>query len=84
MKRKWSPTKRKGSDGIPTDRSNATRAETAEAAVSASLTHRGDPDVLDSDSISDLLSDLGHLCDREGHDFLELIETGKHNWEMER
>jgi hypothetical protein len=82
--KKWNPTKKKGSDGIPTERSNAMRAESAHVAVSASLAHRGDPDVLDRDSISDILADLGHLCDREGEDFLALIETAKLNWEMER
>jgi hypothetical protein len=38
----------------------------------------------DDHNVSGLISDLGHLCDREGHDFRSLIHTGVQQWEQER
>ena len=37
----------------------------------------------DGHHVSELISDLGHLCDREGHS-RSLIRTGLQQWEPER
>lgn len=36
------------------------------------------------ESVSDLISDLGHLCDQEGFDFEMLVERGVRNHEEEK
>ena len=81
----WNPAKTVADDGIESMISNGTRAEYAEAGIHAFLDATGERfDNVDTDAISDLVADLGHLCDREGLDFLPLVETATMNWETER
>ena len=64
--------------------SNGERAEVAAAAVEAASRARHEAVTIDEDSVRDLLADLGHLCDREGFDFVKLFETAKKDWRAER
>ena len=77
---KFRPRHRCDGDG-PT---NAKRAAWAEAGVHGFLAATGEPDVINEDSIKDVLADLLHLCDREGVDGHKLLRTAKHDWEHER
>ena len=63
---------------------NAMRANTAAVAVEAACQIRGEMEHVGEDEISDLLADLGHLCDREGLDFTTLVNTATGNWRAER
>lgn len=45
---------------------------------------RGEPGRADEDGVRDLLADLGHLCDREGLAFCQLIAVAKRDWRAER
>ena len=69
----------------PEGRNNSERAETAEYAVASGERARGDGgNGTDEDGIRDLLADLGHLCDREGLDYLAILETAVADWRSER
>ncbi len=37
----------------------------------------------DEFGVADLLTDLGHLCDREGHNFRVILRRAVRNWEAE-
>lgn len=63
---------------------NGHRAEQAEMGVEAANRHRGEPVRIDEDGIRDLLADLGHLCDREGLDFVKIVTTATKDWRAER
>lgn len=80
QKFKFDPAKRDDPDG-PT---NGHRAEQAEMGVEAANRHRGEPVQIDEDGIRDLLADLGHLCDREGLDFVKIVATATKDWRAER
>ena len=78
---KFDATKR----DFPGDGSNnGQRAEVAAAAVETANRARHEAVTIDEDGIRDLLADLGHLCDREGFDFVKLFETAKKDWRAER
>ena len=69
---------------IPDGLTNGRRAEQAEMGVEAANRHRGEPVRIDEDGIRDLLADLGHLCDREGLDFVKIVATATKDWRAER
>ena len=69
---------------IPDGLTNGCRAEQAEMGVEAANRHRGEPVRSDQDGARDLIADLGHLSDREGWSFPELINTAKKDWRAER
>jgi hypothetical protein len=78
---KFDENKRDVPDGL----TNGVRAEQAECGVLAASDARGESgQEVCEDAIRDLLSDLGHLCDREGLDFVKLVETAKKDWRIER
>jgi len=52
--------------------------ERAEKAYRAVLNYESDSSV--EECISDLLSDLRHLCDESGYDFAERDEVGQRNY----
>ena len=71
-------------DGCPT---NGTRADWAAAGVAGFLKATGessDAGDADVDSIRDLVTDLLHLCDREGVDARYVIDQSVKDWEYER
>lgn len=77
---KFKPNKREA--GCP---SNGERADWALAAEKAHAKSRGDaymPD--DSTTIQDMISDLGHLADKRGFDFNEILHMATDNWKAER
>jgi hypothetical protein len=61
---------------------NARRADWAARAVETFSTVSG-PDFTD-EAISDLIADLGHLCDREKLDFVALVRKGVAYWKIEQ
>lgn len=65
--------------------SNDTRADWAEIGVAAfreQCSHNDDP--LGDEHIQDLICDLGHLADREGLNFEQLVQNGVRTWQDER
>ncbi len=62
---------------------NADRAEHAECALEAFNSARDDSDDYEAD-ITDLIADLGHLCDKQDVDFESVLRMAKENWEAER
>lgn len=66
------------------EKSNGDRANHAAVAVAAACRERGEPWRADEDGIRDLLADLGHLCDREGLAFCQLVAVAKRAWRAER
>lgn len=69
----------------PNGRWNGQRAEGAAFAVAAAFRARGEAgQVVSEDGIRDLLADLGHLCDREGLDFVKIVATATKDWRAER
>lgn len=76
----WNPDK----TTEDSDQTNGRRAERAELAVLAASKHRGDMENLDEESITDLLADMLHLCDREGIPAEQLIDFALLNWRAER
>jgi len=77
---KYDGSKRDVPDGL----TNRKRAEQAEFGVEAAGRARGDAVNIDEDNIRDLVADLGHLCDREGLDFVAIVKTAKADWRSER
>jgi len=69
---------------IPGGLTNGQRAALAHSGVAEACRLRGECETLDADAIRDLLSDLGHLCDREGLDFVQIIRAAKKDWRDER
>jgi len=66
-------------------RTNEQRAAGAEDGVQAAHQARGEyGQIISEDGIRDLLADLGHLCDREGLDFVKIISAAKKDWRSER
>ena len=65
------PNKKVASDGLPSDRTNAQKADSAECTLYA----------YDNDGmLCDLLADLMHYCDREDMDFdHELAKARMHH-----
>ncbi len=53
-----------------------------ERASDSSLALQGDTD--DASDVVDLISNLGHYCDREGFDFEAILNTAKMHWNTER
>lgn len=75
----WNPYKQEGGH------SNESRARNARAGLVASLKQRGECwETLDEDTVSDLLADLMHWCDRESLDFDRLLRFAKQNHEEEK
>ena len=60
---------------------NQDHADTARKAIAACGFH---PDHDLPASVSDLLSDLAHLCDAENLDFVELATRAIRHWQVER
>lgn len=64
---------------------NGARAANAEAAIDAANSSRGDSIAGVSDeSVTDLLTDLLHLCDREGISAELMVNRALMNWRAER
>ena len=74
------PNKRQQKDS---GRKSLANGEIAERAASAVCTYAGVCNPEDY-NISDLIADLGHASDREGHDFRELLRVAITHWEAER
>lgn len=83
QKFKFDPAKRDPIDPSTT-RTNGQRAIDAEEAVQVACRARGETGTPDEDSVRDLLADLGHLCDREGLDFVKIVATATKDWRAER
>jgi hypothetical protein len=64
-------------------RNQTSNGEIAERAASAVCEYTGisNPDEF---NISDVITDIGHFCDREGHDFRVVLRTAVAHWEAER
>lgn len=67
-----------------TTRTNEMRANTAAGAVEVACSINREKSRIDEDTISDLLADLAHLCDREGLDYTTLANRANVNWRAER
>lgn len=66
-------------------RTNKQRAnDAAEAVTTHAATPGGGIMHPDADTVSDLIADLGHLCDREGIDFTGAVIAALRNWRAER
>lgn len=63
---------------------NGRRVEHAEKALDAFLESTGESRNVDEDAVSDLITDLMHYCDREGHPGAKLLTSAKRNWKAER
>lgn len=68
-------------DGNTNDR-RANRAEAAICEYVHSL--RDASDIRDESTVSDMICDLRHFCDREGIDFEAALKSANMNWEAER
>lgn len=66
-----------------TDVTNAERSARAQPALQAYIDQTGTDD-FEGYAISDLIADLGHLCDQRGFDFLATIERGVGHWLTEK
>ena len=75
----WEPNKKEY--GSPT---NEQRAAAACAAVNQWMMYWNSVGNINDIMIQDCISDLGHLSDREGYDFKEMLERAVNNWEAER
>jgi hypothetical protein len=60
---------------------NATRAGTAEVAL---LPFREGGNNTMSEAMTDLITNLRHLCDREKIDFTHILILSEHHWQSER
>jgi len=58
------------------------RAQRADHAIAAYNDLRGDPEFAETD-VSDLLTDLMHLVDREGWDWKEVLTRASQNYDAE-
>ncbi len=74
------PNKRQQKDSGTKSLANG---EIAERAASAICAYAGVCNPEDYD-VSDLVADIAHFCDREGHDFLEVLRVAMTHWEAER
>ncbi len=64
---------------------NSDRAEWAEHALKVFCDHTGlDLGVENHDAVSDLICNLGHYCDLQGLNFLNLIECAVSVWDAEK
>lgn len=75
---------RRDPDDPTTTRTNAMRANAAAGAVWGACYINREKQRIDEDTISNLLADLAHLCDREGLDYTTLVNTATGNWRAER
>lgn len=66
------------------EKTNGDRAQQAAEAVVTASHVRGEVPRIDEDGIRDLLADIGHLCDREGLPFCQLVAVAKRDWRAER
>lgn len=78
----WNPDKA-DAGGEPTGVMNSTRAARAMRSVTVRGAKCLDPEDPES-NIVDTIVDLGHLCDREGFDFDELVARARRHWVEER
>lgn len=63
---------------------NARRREAARQALLAHARCKGDPEMIDGDSVIDLLADLMHLCDlKETADFEPSLEAARGHYRFE-
>ena len=62
---------------------NGDRAETAEQAIREGF-HLPDKDELEGCNASDLISDIFHLCDRQGWDIDNVVDAARRMWQDER
>ena len=75
----WNPYKQEGGQ------SNEQRARNAKAGLIASEKKRGCYwGTLSEDSVSDLLTDLMHYCDRESLVFDQLLQIARLNYKEEK
>ena len=66
-------------------RTNKERANDAEESVTAYAATPGGCIILpDADTVRDMISDLGHWCDREGLDFTAAVIAALRNWRADR
>ena len=72
----FDPDKSRSGDGC----SNQKVAERAASAV-CEYTGICNPDEF---NVADMITDVGHFCDREGHDFRALLRLAVVHWEEER
>jgi hypothetical protein len=79
---RFKPTKRKANDGEVSAYTNAQKAEAAGFTLITYTKIKGDYDV--AGDITDLLTDLGHLCDQKKLDYRALIKSALMHWETER
>ena len=76
----FNPDKRNFACGL----SNNDRANNAAIGVEATTKARGEVFTGEEGDVQNLLTDLGHLCDRNGYDFVQLINDAKRDWRSER
>lgn len=64
-------------------RNSTSNGEMAERVSNAVCEYTGicNPDEF---NIADVIADIGHLCDREGHDFRAVLRAATTHWEAER
>ena len=65
------------------DITNADRSAWAEVAVEAFIAQTG-RDGVEDDAISDLIADIGHLCDANDIDYLATIRRAIGHWHAEQ
>lgn len=80
---KFKPGKDVGADGVVSEIDNGTKADYGEAGLSGAFGGSG-RDIQDSATITDLIANLGHYCDRTGIDFNDILASARMHWEMER
>lgn len=68
----------------PTEPNNGQRAERAEKALRAFLKATKESFHITEDEVCDLMTDLLHLCDREGVDAQLVSDRAARNWRAER
>lgn len=69
-------------DDPTTTVTNGQRAKSATDALWAWRAAKGEG--IDPSNVTDLIADLGHLCDREGQDFEAAVKSAMINWRAER
>ena len=76
----FDPDKQQPNDGGGNSLTNGEIAERA-AALVCEYAAVCNPDDY---NLTDLITDVGHLCDREGHDFRSILRNAINHWEAER